>query len=368
MTVKDIQRIIETWAPKEIAWNKDNIGLQAGSSDAVVRTILVCLDVTEDTIGEAVERRADLIISHHPLLFQPLRSIDLHTFSGRCIAQLLRSRINLFSAHTNLDFARGGTSFVLAERLGLINVDFLLKSYKLSKKIVTFVPPDHVDQVAQAMANAGAGRIGNYELCSFQTRGTGTFKGNDSSTPTIGTRGNLEHLEEVRLEMITDQPSLETVVSAMIHAHPYEEAAYDVYPLETPSREYGMGVIGELPKPMSVWQFTRRVMKSLNTKTVRSTRADAIRIRRVAVCGGSGSELTGEAIRQGADAFITADVKYHNFHDASQRILLVDAGHYETERPVVDALTRKLKEEFKKLRAPLRVYAARTSSNPIVYN
>jgi dinuclear metal center YbgI/SA1388 family protein len=368
MTVRDVQKIIEAWAPQTIAWDKDNIGLQVGSSDAVVRTIFVCLDVTEGTVREAAERRADLIISHHPLLFRPLRSIDLCTLSGRCVAQLLRSRISLYSAHTNLDFARGGTSFALAEKLGLINADFLLKSYRLSKKIVTFVPPDHVDQVAQAMGNAGAGRIGNYELCSFQTRGTGTFKGNDRSTPIVGTRGRIEHAEEIRLEMIVDQPNLQSVISAMIHAHPYEEAAYDVYPLERPSREYGMGVIGELAKPMRVEQFTRHVMKTLNAKTIRSTCPAAIRIRRVAVCGGSGSELTNEAILQGADAFVTADVKYHSFHDAKDRILLIDAGHYETERPVVDALTKRLREDFKKLRTPLRVYAARSSSNPIVYN
>jgi dinuclear metal center YbgI/SA1388 family protein len=368
MTVSDVQKVIEAWAPQEIAWDKDNVGLQVGSPDAIVRTIFVCLDVTEGTVREAAERGVDLVISHHPLLFRPLRSIDLRTLSGRCVAQLLQSGISLYSAHTNLDFAHGGTSFALAEKLGLMKVDFLLKNYRLTKKIVTFVPPDHVDRVTQAMANAGAGRIGNYEFCSFQTNGAGTFKGNDKSTPTIGTRGKLEHAEEIRLEMIVDQPNIQSVVSAMIHAHPYEEPAYDVYPLESPSREYGMGAIGELARPMVTQRFTRHVMKALSAKTVRSTCPSAIRIRRVAVCGGSGSELTNEAIRQGADAFVTADVKYHSFHGAEGRILLIDAGHYETEQPVVDALAKRLKKEFKRLRTPPRVYTARTSSNPIVYN
>lgn len=368
MTVKDVQNVIEAWAPREIAWERDNIGLQVGSPDAVVETILVCLDVTEDTIREAIARHANLIISHHPLLFRPLRTIDMRTWTGRCVARLLRSKINLYSAHTNLDFTRGGTSFALAEKLGLTNVDFLLKDFKLKRKVVTFVPPDHVDQVANAMTNAGAGRIGNYESCSFRTRGTGTFKGDERSSPTAGVRGNLEHQEEVRLEMIADQPIVSTVVRAMINAHPYEEVAYDVYPLENVSQDYGMGVIGELPNPLSTGKFTMHVMKSLNVKAIRSTRHGTARIHRVAVCGGSGSELTDEAIRQGAHAFITADVKYHSFQDAADRILLIDAGHYETERPVVDAFTKELKGILKRGGQQLAVYAARTSSNPIVYN
>lgn len=366
MIVRDVQRIIERWAPKEIAWERDNVGLQVGSENASVRSILICLDVNEDTIEEALRRRANFIISHHPLLFRPLRSVDLHDSTGRCVSKLLKSKISLYSAHTNLDFTRGGTSFALADWLTLTRVDFLLKSYRLKRKIVTFVPPDHVDGVAEAMGKAGAGTIGNYESCSYRSQGTGTFRGNTEARPTIGKRGQLEHVQEVRLEMIVDQPNVQPVVRAMLSAHPYEEVAYDVYPLENISPDYGMGVIGDLRKPMTVLQFIRHVKKTLGATAVRYTPGASNRVRRVAACGGSGSDLTDEAIRQGADSFITADVKYHSFHDAARRILLIDAGHYETERPVVDALAKKLSTEFKRIGMKIPVYAALTSTNPIV--
>ncbi|MBM2839690.1 MAG: hypothetical protein HW412_218 [Bacteroidetes bacterium] len=368
MIVKDVQKIIEGWAPKEIAWERDNVGLQVGSQDAGVRSILVCLDVNEDIIREALKRRANLIVSHHPLLFKSLRSVDLRDATGRCVSALLTSKITLYSAHTNLDFTSGGTSFALADRLALTRVDFLMKSYRLKKKIVTFVPPEHVDRVAEAMSKAGAGRIGNYELCSYRGEGSGTFRGNTEARPTVGKRGQLEHVQEVRLEMLVDQPSVQPVVRALLNAHPYEEVAYDVYPLENVSPEYGMGIIGNLSKPMTVPQFIRHVKKALKASAVRYTLGATTRVRRVAACGGSGSELTDEAIRQNADAFVTADVKYHSFHDAARRILLVDAGHYETERPVVDALARKLSTEFKRIGMKIPVYAAQTSTNPILTN
>lgn len=368
MTVNDVQKFIEEWAPKEIAWERDNVGLQVGSSDLVVRAILVCLDVSEKCIREAARRRANLIISHHPLLFRPLRSVSLRSWSGRCVAQLLQSRISLYSAHTNLDFAQGGTSFALAEKLKLRNVDFLLKNFKLRKKIVTFIPPAYVERVARAMADAGAGRIGDYELCSFRTVGTGTFKGNERSSPTIGTRGKLELAEEIRFEMIVDQPNVPSVIRALVNAHPYEEVAYDIYPLENLSAEYGMGVIGELPRPMSAQKFVNHVKEMLNGKAIRTSHPGGGRIRRVAVCGGSGSELADEAIRQRADAFVTADVKYHSFQDAAERIFLVDAGHYETEYPVVNSLVEKLRSEFRRHRIETPVFATRTSTNPIVYH
>ena len=368
MTVKDIQAVIEGWAPKEIAWERDNIGLQVGSPDAVVTTVFVCLDVTEDIIREAAGRHADLIISHHPLLFRPLRSVLTSDTAGRCVELLIRSKINLYSAHTNLDFARYGTSFALAEILGLTHVDFLLKNFRLGKKIVTSVPAGAAEKVAQAMADAGAGRIGNYEMCSFRTKGTGTFKGNEGSSPTIGRKGKLEYVDEIRLEMVVNEPEVRSVVRAMLSSHPYEEVAYDVYPLENVSNMYGMGVIGELAPPMSSRLFTKHVMRRLNVGAVRTARGGPRRIQRVAVCGGSGSDLMGEAIRHGAQALVTADVKYHSFHEAHGHIMLIDAGHYETEWPLVPALVKRLKREFVKSRTRLLVYAARTSSNPIIYN
>ncbi|MEK9136421.1 MAG: Nif3-like dinuclear metal center hexameric protein, partial [Bacteroidota bacterium] len=317
MTVRDVQKIIEAWAPKEIAWERDNVGLQVGSPEPEVKRILVCLDATEGTIREAAAKRANLIISHHPLLFRPLRTVDLRDTEARCIEKLLSAGITLCSVHTNLDFTRAGTSFALAEKLGLAGVDFLHKDYRLSRKIVTFVPADHADRVAEAMGMAGAGRIGNYELCSFRSQGIGTFRGNESSTPTVGEKGKREHVEEIRLEMIAEKPKLNDILRAMIDAHPYEEVAYDVYPLENISQEYGMGIIGDLPRRLSESQFVAHVKRMLGSKALRYARGRRAHIHRVAACGGSGADLTAEAIRQGADAFVTADVKYHGFHEAA---------------------------------------------------
>jgi dinuclear metal center YbgI/SA1388 family protein len=368
MTVREIQHIIEQWAPREIAWDRDNVGLQVGSPGTQVKAITVCLDITAPIIQEAEALGVNLIISHHPLLFRPLRSVNVDGGAGYHIRRLMEAKISLLSAHTNLDFTRGGTSFALAERLELLHVDFLVRNHRLKRKIVTFVPEHHVERVAEAMAKAGAGRIGNYDECSFRSSGRGTFKGNADSHPAVGKRGELEHVEEVRLEMQVDQPFLHEVLQALVQSHPYEEVAYDVYPLENVSPEYGMGIIGELKQPMSAQNFVAHVKKRLRTKALRCTQGTGARIHRVAACGGSGAELLEEAVRQQADAYVTADVKYHDFHDASGRVLLVDAGHYETEHPVVDAVVARLKHELKKTRVSIPVISARRSTNPIVYN
>jgi dinuclear metal center YbgI/SA1388 family protein len=247
LRVKDVTLLLERWAPRDLAWENDNTGLQVGSPAAAVRRILVGLDPTEGLVHEAERKRADLIITHHPLLFTPLRTLDTSTPRGRLLAALLRSGRTLYSAHTNLDFAPGGTSFALADRLGLQNVRFLSQHSRTYRKVVTFVPEAAVDRVAEAMTAVGGGTIGNYDSCSFRLRGTGTFRGNSRSSPRVGKRGRIERVEEVRLEMLVDERSLPAVLEAMRRAHPYEEVAYDVYPLENIHPGTGMGAIGTLP-------------------------------------------------------------------------------------------------------------------------
>lgn len=367
MRIRDVQDIIEQWAPKEIAWEKDNVGLAIGNPETELRGILVALDVTERTVAEAAKRRANLLIAHHPLLFRSIRSIRPGDHTGRCVEGLLRKKIALYSAHTNLDFTRGGTSFALAAAMGLQRVDFLMKSYQIQKKIVTFVPKDHVDKVMQAMTKAGAGIIGNYDMCSFRTEGTGTFRGNKASQPATGQREKFEQVSETRLEMVAPEWRVNAVVGAMKRAHPYEEVVYDILTTENVSNDYGMGIVGELDRPMELKSFLSLVRRSLGARALRHTAGTKNKIRRVAACGGSGSDLTDEAIKQGCDAFVTADVKYHSFHDAAGRITLIDAGHYETEYPVVHAVVRHLKEEFRRIKQNVPVYATRTSTNPIIY-
>ena len=376
MNVRDIQNLIESWAPREIAWERDNVGLQCGDPHAEVHKILVALDVTEGVVAEAIRRKADLLISHHPLLFRPVQSIHPGNPTGRCLRALIAGNISLLSAHTNLDFTAGGTSHALAAALGLGNVEFLHRPYRTQKKIVTFVPATHVNAVADAMTNAGAGTIGNYTRCSFRTSGTGTFQGNAASNPAVGQRGILEETPEVRLEMIVQQWDVDRVIRAMRSAHPYEEVAYDLFASEAPVAEFGMGVIGTLPRAVPPAGFIRKIKKVLGVTAVRCTPFHTGKVRRVAACGGSGSDLLGEAVRQEADLFVTADIKYHAFHEALGEIILVDAGHWETEFPVVHVLASHLKKEIQRL-APSAsrrqrtgqpaVMVASTPTNPVRY-
>ena len=365
MKVRDIHQIISDWAPPAIAWDRDNVGLQCGDVDANVRGILIGLDPTEAIIEEARRKGANLIVTHHPLLFKAQRSITPATAEGRCVAALLRHRVALYSAHTNLDFTRDGTSFALAELLGLKDVGFLERPYRIQKKIVTFVPAKDADAVASAMAAAGAGRIGNYGDCSFRSEGAGTFRGNQTSRPTVGSRGRLERVSEVRLEMIAPEWAVEAVVHAMKRAHPYEEVAYDLYPLENRSTDFGMGVIGILPRPVRLALYLAQVKRALASPALRWTGDPRHVVRRVAACGGSGGDLLNSAIGAGADVFVTADLKYHAFHDARGRIALVDAGHYETEQPVVGVLVRRLQKEVRSRGVRIPIFAASRSTNPV---
>jgi dinuclear metal center YbgI/SA1388 family protein len=318
-------------------------------------------------IEEARRTGANLILSHHPLVFRPLRSVSTGNEIGRCIRALAKNDITLFSAHTNLDFTRGGTSFALADKLGVSNVRFLSMAYQLRKKIVTFVPPSHIQAVVGAMAEAGAGIIGNYERCSFRTEGIGTFRGNASSHPAVGSPGRDENVREIRLEMVVSSWDVEKVIAALLRVHPYEEVAYDLYPLENTNDGYGMGAIGTLPRPMTAKAFLAIIKRRLATRALRATGSLNATIRRVALCGGSGAELIDEAIRQDADIFVTADVKYHAFHHAAGKILLVDAGHYETEYPVVGAMTRRLEQELDRRGEKIPLRAVAFSTNPIRY-
>lgn len=365
ITVEDIQRVMNAWAPPAIAWEDDNPGLQCGDPKARVRGILVSLDPTEASVREAEARGANMLVTHHPLLFHPLHSVTPATVAGRCLEILMRRRIALYSAHTNLDFASGGTSHALAALLGVQDVSFLERTFRVDRKIVTFVPAESADRVAAAMAGAGAGVIGNYDNCSFRSAGTGTFRGNDVAAPVVGRPGRLEHVPEVRLEMIAPQWSVEDVIRAMRAAHPYEEVAFDVIPLENFSDRYGMGVVGTLPRAVPLSTFLASVKAVLGTGILRWCGSARARVRRIALCGGSGGRLLGSAIRACADVFVSADLKYHTFQEAAGRIALVDAGHYETEAPVVGAIVARLHDELHRRGDRIPVFAARRVDNVV---
>jgi dinuclear metal center YbgI/SA1388 family protein len=368
MTVQEIMDVLEHWAPTEIAWERDNSGLQCGVRSARVRGILVTLDPTVEAVEEARRLGANMIVSHHPLLFHSLRSVDPSERVGKILALLLKYGIALYGAHTTVDFTQGGTSHVLAERLGLTGVEFLHRSHRLQRKLVTFVPRPSADRVASAMAAAGAGIIGNYDHCSFRAPGTGTFRGSAAAHPAVGQTGRLEKVEEIRLEVVVPAPRMQRVLHALRGAHPYEDVAFDIYPTENISPEYGAGVIGELLRPATLRAFLGRIKRSLRAPRLRWSGSSRTLIKRVAVCGGSGGELLEGAVAGGAQAFVTADVRYHAFRDAEGRIALIDAGHYETELPVVEAIARRLKQGITAREAAVTVRTSRTTTNPVQYS
>ena len=367
MICKDVIYYLESWAPKEIAWERDNVGLQVGSENRRLKNILVSLDLTTKVVDEAINRNCNLIITHHPLLFNPLHKIDTENDrTSKMIERLLKNNITLYSAHTNLDMAKGGVSFQLANKLKLQNLKFLRNLASNQVKLVVFVPATHINQVADAIHNLGGGIIGEYSHCSFRTTGTGTFMGSVSSNPAIGKKGKLEKSEEIKLEIIVNSFRLSEVISAMKHAHPYEEVAYDLYPLKNENENYGMGVVGELSTPMTTNNFLMHVTTSLKIKNLRYTSGTKQRIKKVAVCGGSGSELIPDVLTNQADAYITADVKYHDFQDTEGELLLIDAGHYETEIFCMDEIQKRLRK-FLINNPKIKIFKYRGSTNPVIF-
>lgn len=367
MIVRDVQNILEQWVPQGIAWERDNVGLQVGDSTRRTTKILVTLDVNSHVVREALDKRVDLILSHHPLLFHPPKYITPHDRVGKVIFSLIQNDIAVYSLHTNFDFTLGGVSFALAEKLELKNVSFLDEQKQVLRKLTVFVPPDHVDAVAESMASAGAGLIGKYEQCSFRVEGKGTFRGGDSTKPFVGKSKRLERVNEIRLEMIVPKWSVDGVVRAMRKVHPYEEVAYDVYVLDNESVNYGAGAIGELQKEVSLKTFLQKIKRRLKASALRYAGNLRRSVKRVAVCGGSGSNLLDAAIRRGADAFVTADVKYHAFEAADDTIALIDAGHFETEHPSLDSIVQYLRSHHALLNDRVQVMKSSINTNPIHY-
>jgi len=337
-TVAEIAAAVEDWAPPGSAKSYDNVGLQVGRSDRTVSRAVIALDCTPAVVREAREMGAELVVSHHPLLFRPLKRLVEGDLVAETTLSLAEAGIALYSAHTNLDAARDGVSFALAREIGLQDLRFLQPlDGDVLRKLVVFVPASHSDQVREALSSAGAGRIGAYEGCAFESPGTGHFRPSAGANPFIGEAGGpAEQVEEVRLEMEVPAWLLPRALAALSEAHPYEEIAYDVVPVRQEYRNAGLGAVGMLPEAEPLFAFLSRVAERLGVPALRHTGAARDSVRTVAVCGGSGSDLVPAAIAAGADAYVTADVTYHRYFDVlgpdgAPRIMLVDAGHYETE-------------------------------------
>lgn len=367
MTVRDLTKYLEDWTPPGAAMEKDNVGLQIGSRGQTIKNIMLCLELDEEVLKEALQKKCNFIFTHHPLIFNAIKRLDTEKDpKAKLIEKILKNNITVYSAHTNLDFTKEGVSFELAKALKLKNIRFLELEENNQLKIVVFVPQESLDKVADAVFDAGGGKIGEYDNCSFRLDGIGTFKGSEKSNPLLGKKNRFEKVNEVRFEFIVDSWKLNKVISSLLKAHPYEEPAYDIYPLKNKNVNYGAGAIGELEKEINEKEFLHRVCKALKTKAVKYCEGKGKAIRKVAVCGGSGADLLNRAIASGADAFVTADVKYHVYQDAQSNILLIDAGHYETEILSLNAVQQKMEKFFSK-KDRIKVLKYSGSTNPIKF-
>ncbi|MBU2701521.1 dinuclear metal center YbgI/SA1388 family protein [Sporomusaceae bacterium BoRhaA] len=347
VTCKHIMQAMECLAPQNLAEEWDSVGLMVGNPDRQVRNVWTTLDVTLELVEAAVEAKVDMIVSHHPLIFKAIKRLDTSTVSGKIMEKLMQGNIAVFSAHTNLDCAVGGVNDILAQMLHLQDIQLLTvnRSEKLVKFVV-FVPKDYEQVVFAAITKAGAGHIGRYSHCTFASSGTGTFLPLEDTHPFIGRQGSLARVDEMRMETILPERLIIPVLEAMHAVHPYEEVAYDLYPLYNQLQTTGLGRIGTI-QPVSLRNFSQQVKQLLHTDVVSMVGRSDQMIHTVAVCGGSGADLIKQAKKNGADVFVTGDVKYHDALDAAALDLaIIDAGHYPTEQPVVARLSQYLSEKF----------------------
>lgn len=365
-TVGRIAAYLEELAPPEWAEQWDNVGLQVGDPSSPIKRILIALELTGAVIEEAVQVGADLVVVHHPPIFRPLKAIRFDTPGGKRLQRLIKEGISLYTAHTNLDQAKGMTNDTLAASAGLTEYRVLQKvGEEPYLKLVVFVPHGHEEAVLDALAREGAGHIGNYSHCTFQTGGTGTFLPLEGSNPYLGRQGELERATEVRLETILPESRVRQAVRAMIAAHPYEEVAYDLYPLANPGRVRGHGRLGRLAEPITLSDLVEQLKSRLKTPNVRVAGEPNRLITTVAVGAGSGGSLVGQAARQGADLLITGDVGYHDAQDALDLgLAVVDVGHYNSEAIVVAPLAAYLRERLQSDGLGVEVVEAQAGRDP----
>lgn len=344
MKFKDFFAEFERRVPILLQESYDNCGLQIGNPDDKVVGVLYSLDVDMNTIDQAIANNCNLIISHHPFIFGGLRNINLAKNDGKIIEKCLKHEIAIYSAHTNFDKSAFGVSSSLASALSLKDVTVLDPAEGMLKKLVTFCPEAQAASVRNALFEAGAGHIGNYDSCSFNASGFGSFRAGENTNPFVGKIGQIHQEPEIRIETIFPVWKQSAVLSALFAFHPYEEVAFDIYSLDNELNNSGLGSVGFLPAPLDCDEFLEFVKSSLNLTFVKHSHPMATKISKVAVCGGSGAPLINKAIMAGAHAYVTADLKYHDFQAAAGRILLVDAGHFETEIFALSALKSLVSE------------------------
>ena len=362
-SIRDIVSYLETIAPPAYQESYDNAQLITGDPSHTVKGVLCTLDATEEVVQEAMDLGCNLIVAHHPIVFKGLKSFTGKNYVERTVIKAIKNDIAIYAIHTNLDSVATGVNKKICDLIGLSNTKILQPKSNLLSKLVTFVPVREKDIVSQAMFDAGAGQIGEYSGCSFQSIGTGTFTPSDKANPTLGQHGKPELVEEARIEVMFPSYLGRNIINAMKKAHPYEEVAYYLQEISNENQEVGSGMMGELPEEMGEKEFLINLKERMNLNMVKHTHFRNKPIRRVAVCGGAGIFLLGAAKRNGADIFITSDVKYHEFFDAENQLIIADIGHYESEIYTKELIKEKLSEKFRNI----ALYLTKVVSNPITY-
>lgn len=362
-SIRDIVSSLETLAPSAYQESYDNAQLITGNPGEEVTGIICSLDVSEEVVQEAIDKKCNLIVAHHPILFKGIKSLTGKNYVERTLIKAIKNDIAIFAIHTNLDHVDKGVNKKLSDKIGLTRTRILDPKPSILMKLVAFVPTAHAENVLQSLYGAGAGKIGNYSSCSFQVKGTGSFMPSEAANPTLGQRGLLEKVEEKRIEILFPAHLKNRVLSELKKSHPYEEVAYYLQNLENENQEVGAGMVGELETPMDETAFLVGLKKKLDLPLIKHTAFRNIKIKKVAVCGGAGIFLLGAAKKFQADIFITSDIKYHEFFDAENQIIIADIGHYESEIHTKELLMEFLSQKF----SNIALYLTKIVTNPITY-
>ncbi|MFC2086649.1 Nif3-like dinuclear metal center hexameric protein [Bacteroidota bacterium] len=363
MKINDLINYLEGLFPVSLQESYDNSGFILGNRAAEIKGILISLDITEEVIDEALESDFNLIISHHPLLFSPLKKITGENYTERLVQKAIQHDLNIYSLHTNLDNISTGVNSIICKKIGLKNTRILDPKDNELAKLVTFVPTEHANSVREALFMAGAGKIGEYDSCSYNLSGKGTFRASENTNPFVGKKGEIHFEEETRIETIFPLFLKTKILNALFNAHPYEEVAYDIYPLLNEFNKAGSGMIGDLEEELNEIAFLEKLKFIFNAGVIKYTNLLNKNVKRVAVCGGSGSFLLKKAIHAKADVFLSSDIKYHQFFDADHKILIIDIGHYESEQFTKELIYTILSEKFSNFALRL----SKVNTNPINY-
>ncbi|MBD3582453.1 Nif3-like dinuclear metal center hexameric protein [Flavobacterium selenitireducens] len=363
MKIKDIIAVLDEMAPLAYAEDFDNVGLLVGDRNAEAKGVLVCHDALEQVIDEAIRNNCNLVVCFHPILFSGLKKITGANYVERSILKAIKNDIAIYAVHTALDNHKNGVNKIFCDALGLVNTKILVPKKDFIRKLVTFAPVENADAVRNALFAAGAGKIGNYENCSFNSEGIGTYQGNSDSNPVVGQKHEFVKADETKIEVTFESYLSKKILDALFVSHPYEEVAYEIYDLRNELKNIGLGMIGELKTARTERDFLQLVKDAMQAEGIRHSQYRDRPVKKVAVLGGSGSFAISAAKRAGADAFVTSDLKYHQFYEAENELLLLDIGHFESER-----FTKNYMVDFLKEKIPnFAIILSEVNTNPVKY-